>query len=467
MNKLLSIALLLFLGTNVATAQANRPKKIANSIEKFYTYRVALTDKNGGKFTLKQPEKYLSQRAIERRKHQNIKVDSTDLPVSAKYIDALTKGGFNIVGRSKWNNTVLVSSTNKEIATSLRALTFVKGVMLVHTSPDSIMPGARVALDEKADKWEKSDSSVYGKAEGQVESLGVIPLHDAGFRGEGKVIAVIDGGFMNVDSIPAFNSVDIITTRSFVYPHPISIYQEAQHGTSVLSTMAINMPGAYIGTAPGASYVLLQSEDGGSESLVEQDNWAAAAEFADSIGADIINASLGYYAFDDSSTNHRYRDLDGNTTLISHTASMLAGKGIVFVGSAGNSGMSTWKKITPPGDAHDIITVGAIMPNGINATFSSVGNTADGRIKPDVMAYGAPTQVVNSKGMVARGNGTSFACPLVCGAVACLWQALPDKTAFEIIELIRNSGNQADFPDNIFGYGVPNFWKAYQTSGNK
>ena len=211
----------------------------------------------------------------------------------------------------------------------------------------------------------------------------------------------------------------------------------------------------------------MRTEDEYTESPMEEDYWAAGAEYADSLGVDVINSSLGYHAFDDEDLNYTYADQDGHQSLISHTASLLAGKGIVLVNSAGNEGMGSWKKVNFPADADDIITVGSITQHGKNAPFSSVGPTADGRVKPDVMAWGSPVSVFSGRGLVINDVGTSFSSPLVAGLVACLWQALPDKTAKEIIDLVRRSANQYQRPDNVYGYGVPNFWKAYQMGKNE
>ena len=194
-----------------------------------------------------------------------------------------------------------------------------------------------------------------------------------------------------------------------------------------------------------------------------------AAEFADSIGADIISSSLGYNEYDGFPGYYHQRDLDGKTALISRTASMLAQKGIILVNSAGNSGMGPWKKIAFPADAKDILTVGALNTEKKNAPFSGVGPTQDGRVKPDVMALGSPASLISGRGTIVRDMGTSFSTPLVAGFVACLWQALPDKTALEIINLVRQTSNSYQQPDNIYGYGLPNFWRAYMIGrlGNK
>lgn len=179
------------------------------------------------------------------------------------------------------------------------------------------------------------------------------------------------------------------------------------------------------------------------------------------MGVDVVNTSLGYYAFDDASANYRYRNLDGHYSLMSHSASMAADKGMVVVCSAGNSGRGAWKKITPPGDAENVITVGALTRDLINTEFSSVGNTADGRIKPDAMAIGYRSTVSGNDGKVSHANGTSFASPTLCGVVTCFWQACPWLTAKEVVQVVQQAGDRSDCPDNIYGYGVPNLWKAY------
>ena len=220
-------------------------------------------------------------------------------------------------------------------------------------------------------------------------------------------------------------------------------------------------PFVLIGTAPEARYWLLRCEDQQTEQPVEEDYWAMAAEFADSVGVDIINSSLGYNEYDMPGYYHQ-RDLDGQTSLISKTASLLARKGMILVNSSGNSGMGPWKKISFPADAIDILTVGAVNIDKKNAPFSGVGPTQDGRVKPDVMALGSPASLISGRGTIIRDMGTSFSTPVVCGLMACLWQALRNKTAEEMIELIRQTSSNYFHPDNIYGYGVPNFWRAYQ-----
>ena len=286
-------------------------------------------------------------------------------------------------------------------------------------------------------------------------------LHNIGCKGKGITIAVLDGGFQNCDVIPAIQHINMVGFKDFVYPNSTHFYQETDHGTKVLSAMAANEPEVLVGTAPEARYWLLRCEDQQTEQPVEEDYWTMAAEFADSVGADIISSSLGYNEYDNNANYYHQHDLDGQTAFISHSASMLASKGIILVNSAGNSGMGPWKKISFPADANDIITVGALNPDKKNAPFSGVGPTQDGRVKPDVMALGSPANLISGRGSIVRDMGTSFSTPIVAGLVACLWQALPQKSATEIINLIRQTSSNNQKPDNIYGYGTPNFWRAY------
>lgn len=427
-------------------------------------YRLYLKDKDldHTPFSVKRPSEFLSQRSIDRRKRQGIPVDLTDLPVAPAYEKQVTEAGIEIVGKSKWNNTLLIRIHKDKELRKLEGLEFITKRKKVFQAPDSVSQRMRSNVRNGLNEWSQGDE-FYGAADAQLKSLNGKKLHENGYRGKGMMIAVFDGGFMNADKIPALHKIKLAGVKDFVVPESKSVFGEMEHGTMVLSTMAANAPDFYVGVAPEAQYLLIRCEDERTESLAEEDYWASAAEYADSCGVDVINSSLGYHGFDDSSMNHHYYEQDGNTALISRTASMCADKGIVCVNSAGNDGMGSWKKINFPADAKDILTVGSINEHGMNAAFSAVGPTADGRIKPDVMAFGSPTCVITGRGSIINDNGTSFSSPLVAGMVACLWQALPGKTAKQIIKLVKLAGDNQQHPDNVFGYGVPDFWKAYQT----
>lgn len=422
-------------------------------------YRISLTGKAATTYSLKHPERFLSKKAIARRQKQGLTIDSTDLPVCRKYIDAIRKTGVHVLVAGKWDNFVTVSCNDTTLIDKITALPFVRSAERVWKSQQTKKATRRDSLINKP----ASSENVYGPAYRQIEMSNGHKLHEAGFKGEGMTIAVIDAGFHNVDSIKAMKNIRILGTKDFVNPQA-DIFAESSHGMAVLSCIGMNQPNIMMGTAPEASFWLLRSEDEYSENLVEQDYWAAAIEFADSVGVDVINTSLGYYTFDDPSKDYKYRDLNGHYALMSRQASKIADKGMVLVCSAGNSGMGSWKKLTPPGDAENVLTVGAIDKKGILAPFSSIGNTADGRIKPDVVAVGLASDVMGTEGNLRKANGTSFSSPIMCGMVACLWQACPELTAKEIVELVRRSGDRADFPDNIYGYGVPDMWKAYQSA---
>ena len=423
-------------------------------------YRISLKDKAATDYSLQKPEMYLSKKSIERRKRQGLEIDSTDLPVCKKYVDAIRKKGVHVLVTGKWDNFVTVSCNDSMLIAEIAGLPFVR-------STERVWRGVAKRASERDSLINKPlrTDSLYGPAITQIKMSHADRLHEAGFKGQGMTIAVIDAGFHNVDKIEAMKNINILGTRDFVNPEA-DIYAESSHGMSVLSCMAMNQPNVMIGTAPEASYWLLRSEDEYSENLVEQDYWAAAIEFADSVGVDLVNTSLGYYSFDDPTKNYRYRDLNGHYALMSREAAKAADKGIVVVCSVGNSGSGSWKKITPPGDAENVITVGAVNKYGVLAPFSSVGNTADGRVKPDVVAVGLGSDVMGTDGNLRHANGTSFSSPIMCGMVACLWQACPELTAKEIIELVRRSGDRAVFPDNIYGYGIPDLWKAYQSTVN-
>lgn len=443
---------------------------------KCYIYRYALKDKAATNYTLDKPQRFLSQKSLERRQRQGVAIDSTDLPVCRAYIKLFDVRGTKIVGTSKWQNTVLVQSNDSLLLDKLSQQDIVRHAKCVFVAPDSIEEpdDIRWNVHEDFNRWDSVKNDPYGMARGQIEMLNGTKLHELDYTGLGMTIAVIDGGFQNYDRIPAFKETHIVGTRNFVPARIDKVLQVCErgpfhaidHGTKVLSALAANAPEVHIGTAPDADYWLLRSEANQIEQPIEEDLWAMAVETADSVGADIISSSLGYYAYDEGRGNYRLQDLNGHTAFISYEASMLAGKGIVLCNSAGNSGMGQWKKIGVPADAPDIITVGAIDRDKRLASFSSIGPSQDGRIKPDIMAQGAPAALISGRGTLVHDMGTSFSTPIVSGLVACLWQALPNKNAREIIQLVRESASQYNEPTNIFGYGIPDFWKAYTSHQN-
>ena len=302
-------------------------------------------------------------------------------------MDEIRRQGAKIVVTGKWENFVTVSCNDSALIERIAALPFVRKTEKVWIAPGGDGPFMATERDSLINRPSVHPDSIYGLAVDQIRLSNGDKLHEEGFKGQGMTIAVIDAGFHNADKITAMQNIRILGTKDFVNPQS-DIFAESSHGMAVLSCIAMNRPGVMTGTAPEASFWLLRSEDEYSEHLVEQDYWAAAVEYADSVGVDVLNTSLGYYAFDDKSKNYKLRNLDGHYALMSRQASRIADKGMVLVCSAGNSGTGSWKKITPPGDAENVLTVGAVDKEAVLAPFSSVGNTADHRIKPDVVAVG-------------------------------------------------------------------------------
>jgi serine protease AprX len=451
-----------------------------------YKYWVSFTDKEGTPYSIISPEAFLSQRALERRLRQGIAIDVHDLPVNPAYVDSLRADPqVQVYYTSRWLNGVLVSTLDDQSLQRILELPFVSDVSYVkplieqqRTSPPVIPdPDAGVPsegntmpfsfselLDHQTSTWEQLYSGMdYGFGRRQVEQLNGQVLHRAGYWGQGKVIAVLDAGFTRVDELQAFShlwdSGKILGYRDFVEPES-DIFNTHHHGTMVLSVMGARRPGEALGTALEAGYWLLRTEDHRSEFVIEEYNWLAGAEFADSVGADIINSSLGYTTFEDPIQNHTYADLNGNTTVVARAAAMAFERGILVVNSAGNYGQQNWRYIGSPADSFGTLAVGAVDTAGVRVPFSSVGPSADGRIKPDVMAMGRRVVVTNTGGGLSLANGTSFAAPLVAGMAACLWEMFPGYTAGQIRRAITESGNRYHNPDSLMGHGIPDFARA-------
>lgn len=447
--------------TSVAAFAADDVPTTRLPLAKTFRYRLTLRDKAHSPYSLQHPEAYLSPKAIARRQRLGIAVTEEDFPVNPAYLDAICSTGVRVVVTSKWNNTVLVEMGDTAALPALRRLSCVTDLLKAYDSEDSIT--VKAPIDRFADITNRLDSTdnYYGAAERQVKMLHVDALHDLGFRGQGMTIAVVDGGFHNADCLAALDDVRIMGTRNFVRPDK-SVYEEQRHGMMVLSCIATNRPYVLVGTAPEAQFYLLQSEDEYWEYPAEEDNWCAAVEYADSLGCDIVTSSLGYTRCDKRYPQATYAELDGRTHLISREAAKAASHGLLVLNSAGNSGNDPWKKIGFPADADHILTVGAVTAERVNTNFSSLGHTADGRVKPDVMAMGGKAAVLGTDGCVTHANGTSFSCPIMCGAVACLWQAFPHLTPTAIIDMLHRSADNAAHTDEVYGYGIPDFLRAYQ-----
>ncbi len=429
-----------------------------------YRYWIQFTDKNNNSFSIEHPEEYLSDKAITRRIKQNIDIAKNDLPITSTYTDSLTALGLNIINCSKWFNAVTVFSTNKELIDTISNISFIKNVNKVSTLKTRKSKKFDFPISKKNKQYSQTPLGTnfynYGLSQRQICMLNGNILHNNGFAGKNKTIAIIDAGFYYADTLAAFDSLwlnnQIIGTKDFVQ-HNNNVFREHNHGMKVLSVLAGNIPGYLIGSAPKANYWLLRSEDVNSEYTIEEDNWISAAEFADSVGVDIINTSLGYSEFDDSTQNYTYADMDGNSTRISIGANIAASKGILVIVSAGNSGDDTWEHITAPADADSVIAVGAVDSYLNYAPFSSRGPSFDGRVKPNIAAMGSGTYHQSTNGDIIAGNGTSFSAPIISGLAACLWQKSPNLTNMEIKSKIEESASQFLSPDIYLGYGIPNF----------
>lgn len=425
-----------------------------------YRFRVYLHTKGEAGYRVDKPEAFLSAEAIARRERMGIVVEADDCPIAPAILDQLAQTGVKPILTSKWMRTVVVESEDYGVEQTLRQLPMVDSVRFVWQG-EATAPLDRVESGERLVPTKEPKKSPYGYALGQIKLLNGLKLHRAGFRGQGMRVAVIDAGFLNADRMRVFDSLRLLGTYNVVSPGQ-SVFAEDEHGTKVLSCLAANAPGWMVGTAPEASYWLIKSEDSRSEYPIEEDYYVAALEFADSVGVAVVSSSLGYYTFDDDSLSYTQADLDGHTAFISRAAHRAAEKGLLLFSSAGNEGNSTWEKITFPADTEGILTVGSMTSQKERSRFSSKGLTADGRIKPDLVALGSGSCVVVGSGEISYGSGTSFATPILAGMGICLWQALPQLSPQELIDLLRQSGSQAERPDAELGYGLPNLYKAYK-----
>jgi len=436
------------------------------------TYWIRFTDKANTPYSLSSPGDYLSQRSIERRIRQGIAIDSLDLPVDPAYISALlAAGAFDLVNRHKWFNAVTIRSIDTLALDTLDQLPFVAEVRRTNDGRPRPARATEKFPIELRQEIGPHFEPLYGASFRQVEMMNMHLLHGAGARGQGMLIGILDSGFEDADSLPAFAELrareGIVMTRDMAY-HDGDVFDDHWHGRSVLSCIAGHVPGELLGTAPMADVALFRTEVSATEYLWEEDNWASGAELADSLGCDVLNTSLGYTQFDDSTQDHTYADMDGLTTRISIAAGIAARKGMIPVQSAGNNGSSDWHYIGAPADAIDILAVGATGTMREIAPFSSHGPSFDGRVKPDVAAVGWGTIGLGVSGtQVMPINGTSFSSPVVAGSVACLWQLHPDRTAQEIMAAVRQSASRHDAPDDDLGHGIPDFWRAHLLLGGR
>jgi subtilisin family serine protease len=447
-----------------------------NVSAQFTKYIVKFKDKNGTPFSINNPSQFLSAKAIARRAKQQIALDQTDLPVVPRYIDSVRlAGSVRVLDQSKWLNQICIETTDAAALQKIGAFSFVLKTQPVKRIAKGVNERENFITRDKFNEQINAVSSVmtppvpgdyyaYGNAYNQVHIHNGEYLHNKGFHGEGMLIAILDAGFFHYKTLPAFDSVNlknqVLETHDFV-DNNITVNEDNWHGMMCFSIMAANLPGQLVGTCPNANFLLYRSEDVSSESPVEEQYWIAAAERADSAGADVISTSLGYNTFDNAVFDYTYADMNGRTSMVAQAATMAARKGMIVLAAAGNEGDDTWHFITTPADADSILAVGAVSASGTPAGFSSYGPSSDGRVKPDVASVGSGTAISDTSGTVAFGNGTSFATPNLAGLVTCLWQAFPQFTNMEIIKAVEKSSSIYSNPDNRIGYGIPDFRKAF------
>ncbi len=443
------------------------------STAQFDRYLVQFKDKNNSAFSIANPGVYLSIRAIERRNKYQIAIDSADLPVSNAYIDSVRlSGAVTILNISKWLNQVSIETTDPSALAHIQQLPFVLSTQPIaarnrirqiqKNTIETINPNDFIHANA-----EKTTEDIlnYGASSGQVKIHQANFLHNHGFRGENMQMAVMDAGFFRYNTLPTFDSLrtnnQILGTWDFV-SNETSVAEDDSHGMHCLSTIGANMPGVFVGTAPKTAFYLFRSEDVGSEYPIEEHNFAAAAEKADSLGVYICSVSLGYSSFDDPAFDYQYSDMNGNTSISAKAADVAAKKGMLMVLAAGNEGSRSWHYIITPADADSCLAVGAVDTAGNVAGFSSYGPSSDGQIKPSVAAVGRNAVVANSNtGLPNFGNGTSYACPNMAGVTTCLWQAFPEVNNMEIIHALEASATRYNNPDDRVGYGIPDAKKAF------
>jgi len=423
-----------------------------------YYYRIYIRDKGGGNQEPVAVYELLSDRAIERRNRNGISSDSFDTPIHQPYIDSLRSMGLRVHCRSKWLNTVTVASPTIIDNQIVENISFIDSILLVRP------PLSTKGFTESAKPEIEEGLTVAPPYYWQIQLSRGDFLHDMGMRGNNKLIAVLDGGYTYADIIESLTTLHNEGRIGYTYDFILGnehVYNYSSHGTAILSILAGDLPGSLTGSAPGASYLLLRTEDGFSEYPIEEDLWVAAAEFADSAGADIITSSLGYSLFDDPAMNYTWSQLDGKSTFVSIGAGIAFSRGIIVVNSAGNARDDPWLYVTSPADSEGVISAGAVDAYGKISKFSSAGPTYDGRVKPDIVALGVDVSYQTQPGSIRTGNGTSFACPIISGLTACLMQSFPDADIHDIKKALMVGADKYLNPDTLYGYGLANFHNAF------
>ena len=408
------------------------------------------------------PESVVSEKSLKRRAKvlpPDELISNMDLPVNSEYIEKIVSLGFKVKQKTKWLNGVSGYVTKSEIGL-ISQLSTVKSLDVVHKYKKNYSVEEDAGNQPQGNSLYKQNginSFDYGQSFTQLNQINVPAVHDMGYTGQGITICSMDAGFDNL-AHEVFDSMNIVAMWDFVDNDP-DVSQGGSHGTSTLSTIGGFKEGKLIGPAFDSDFILARTEDIYSETPVEEDNWIAALEWADGMGVDVTTTSLSYLDYDDPLLSYTWEDMDGNTALITIAADLAVKLGIVVLNSASNSGdHPTHNTLGAPADGDSVITVGSVRSNGERSGFSSVGPTADGRIKPDLMAMGSSVYVARSSSPTSYGtsSGTSFSCPILAGAAALVLSVDPTLTPMEILDMLRQTASQSNNPDKWMGWGIIN-----------
>jgi len=430
-------------------------------------YAVFFKFKPQKEYALASPSRFLTEKAIQRRLREKVAVDSLDLPVTAAYLQEISAYSQELLYASKWLNAAVVV-TDAAGKKKMEGLPFVQKVVwmakgFISRTGNRNSTGVIASTPKK---WAIEESYREAAAyDFQNELLGIPAMHQAGFTGKGITVAVFDSGFPGLDkAIPfahVFTNKRVVGQLNVVRPWIKEVFRDNEHGTQVASLIFSNQAGTLVAGAHQAQVIFAITEDVATEYPIEELNWIRAAEYADSLGVDIINSSLGYLDFDEPSLTYTTAQLDGKTTYVTRGATLAAKRGILVVNSVGNYGSAGSSSLVAPADAQGILAVGSVNASSVVSTFSSRGPTADGRVKPELVAFGQSPVLVRGTGQVSSAAGTSFSAPQLTALAAGLWEAKPNWTKDELLTSLIKSGTQYATPDQNLGYGIPNFRSAY------
>jgi serine protease AprX len=478
----LSVAIILFAGVVFAqsslekfTPQLNAVISKSNQSDKLLVW-IFFTDKgNDIQNCFSEPTKVVSEKSLKRRSKvlsEHKLITQRDLPVNQSYVEQVNAAGFQVKQKTKWFNGISGLATQSELA-QIADLPFIKQIDIVYRFKKDNEESLNENPEEQNQNLEKpegTNSLNYGESFTQLNQITVPQVHDLGYTGAGVTICLMDAGFDRWTTHQVFSSMNVIATWDFVNGDPDvengSDMGDGSHGTNTLSLIGGFYEGQLIGPAFGADFILAKTENTESETPIEEDNWIAALEWADSIGVDVTSTSLSYLDFDPPYPSYTWQDMDGNTARITNGADYAVSLGIFVANSASNNGYDpNHNTLGAPADGDSVIAVGAVTSSGSRSSFSSVGPTVDGRIKPDLMAMGSNNYVACnwSNNCYSNGSGTSYSCPILAGAAALILQVDPSLTPMQLSDLLKSTASQSNNPDNLYGWGIINTYAAVQS----